>query len=67
MLPKNQNSRNKTDVANKIKISIVFLLRLQVRLNQFYRQSNASMDVAYDTDMANMYELRFSMLTLHFH
>ena len=53
-LPKNQKSRNNTDVANKIKISIVFLLWIQVRLNWVYRQYNASKKVTNDTDMVNM-------------
>jgi len=62
-LPKNQKTRNNTELASKIKISIILLLPESSRLKWIYMQTNASKNVMYDTDMANMYDLIFSIVS----
>lgn len=53
-LPKNQKSRNNTELASKITISIIILLHESSRLNWIYMQTSASKNVMYDTDMATI-------------
>lgn len=60
LLPKNQKSRNNTELASKIKSSILIPFHPGC-LKLIYRQTNASRNVTYDNDMANIYDLMLSI------